>query len=194
MFWDKDRIEAKQAVCKCQDLMLRVLQEYRSNHTPDEIESDQSILGHLVKTPYPSESARTAEMITYLFGGHDTTAYSLSWTLIEVARHAEVYQAIRSEIAAAVPAGSSRVSHNQACELKYLDQVIKESMRFWPVTAMGSLRIAQHDIELQGYTLPKGSTIILPFYPIFRYGIEVEYSAHNSYVRILYRLLIPTHL
>jgi cytochrome P450 len=43
-------------------------------------------------------AARFSDLITYLVAGHDTTGYTLSWILLEVARHPEVYARIKQEI------------------------------------------------------------------------------------------------
>ena len=57
--------------------------------------------------------------------------------------------------------------------VKYLEQVINEGLRLWPVVAMGSAREAPIDYEYGGYVLPKGSSIAMHFYTLFRTGISV---------------------
>jgi cytochrome P450 len=60
----------------------------------------------------------------------------LSWILLEVARHPEVYARIKQEIDAKIPANATHITPNQAAGLEYLDKVIKESMRLWPVAGL----------------------------------------------------------
>lgn len=85
-------------------------------------------------SPYPSEMHRAVDMFTFIVAGHETTGYSLSWILIEIARHPEVYKKIREELELKVPANTTHLSFNDISILPYLDMVIKEGMRLWPVT------------------------------------------------------------
>lgn len=42
-------------------------------------------------------------------------------------------------------------------------------MRMLPVVSDGTLRMTKHDIELGGkHKIPKGTTVMVPFYSIFR--------------------------
>ena len=122
-------------------------------------------------------------MLIFLIAGHDTTGYSLSWILIEISRHPEVYAKIKAEIEEHIPPGPSRdhMSMDDLSRLAYMDMVIKEGMRLWPVTSLGSLRILSKDIEYNNMLLPSGSTILMPFYSISRTGIRVLLCTYMQY-------------
>ena len=72
MFWSKEVIRGKEAANTIEKSQQDLLNKYRSEKTSDEIEKDQSILGHLVRTPYASDKDRCAEMTTLMIAGHDT--------------------------------------------------------------------------------------------------------------------------
>lgn len=82
-------------------------------------------------------------MFTFIVAGHETTGYSLSWILIEVARHPEVYQKIQEELGLNIPANKKHLSFDDICNLPYLDMVIKEGMRLWPVTGECHVKLNQ---------------------------------------------------
>ena len=151
-----------------------ILNRYRTTHSEEETEKDFSILGHLIRSPFKSDHERCADMLMYMIAGHDTSAYSLAWTIIEVARHKDVYTKIKSEIDAHIPKGTEHITVEQLNKLKYLDKVILEGMRLWPVIAVGSGRIAPRDMLYQSddgrheYIIPKGSMVNIPFYAINR--------------------------
>lgn len=172
-FWDKDVRRAKSAARAIDTFQQGVLNKYREKDHASDIEEDNSILGHLLRSPYPSDRERCADMTTFLLAGHDTTSYSLAWTLIEVAKQPEIYQKIKKEIDSIVTTDQP-ITSQQVSEMHYLDSVIKEAMRLWPVAALGSLREAREDITYNNYVIPKGSILQIPFYVLFRNGIKVR--------------------
>jgi cytochrome P450 len=52
--------------------------------------------------------------------------------------------------------------------LPYLAACIDESQRLWPILAGGPARDLTTDVEHEGYILPKGATVIVHFYSLFR--------------------------
>lgn len=69
---------------------------------------------------------------------------------------------------AVIPSDVQYIQPAHLAELKYLDCAMKEGMRLWPVAALGSFRLASKDIPYKKMIIPKGSTIMLPSYLIFR--------------------------
>jgi hypothetical protein len=61
-----------------------VLDRYRGSHSKEVIESDTSLIGHLIRSPYPTELERIADLTILILAGHDTTGYQLSWIIIEI--------------------------------------------------------------------------------------------------------------
>jgi cytochrome P450 len=90
MFWLPEIKVAKKAVAKVAETGQGVLDRYRASHTPEEIEADSSIIGHLVRSPYPTELERIADVTIFMLAGHDTTAYQVSWIIIEILKHPQV--------------------------------------------------------------------------------------------------------
>lgn len=172
LYWNKDVMEAKVSSLEIKKFQQGLLDSYRSKKTPTEMEKDPSILGHLVRTAYPSDDERCADMTTFILAGHDTTAYTMAWTMIEIARNPDVYLKLKNEIDAISP-GDERITIHQVNSMTYLDCIIKESMRLWPVASSGVLREMSKDIAFNDYIIPKGSVVHFPFICIFRNGIEV---------------------
>jgi cytochrome P450 len=84
MFWLPEIKDANEGVCKMKRVGQGVLDRYRASHSKEEIESDSSIIGHLVRSPYPTELDRIADITIFILAGHDTTGYQLSWIIIEI--------------------------------------------------------------------------------------------------------------
>lgn len=129
--------EARAAAVKLHSLVKEILAQYKANHAESlndpSSEHSTSMLGRIITGPYPHDRARQSEMILLLVGGHDTSAYSMAWILYELAKNPE----IQSKLAAQV----HRVGvANAPKECDYLQYVIKEGMRLWPVAAQGGVR------------------------------------------------------
>ena len=64
---------------------------------------DTSIIAHILRSPYISEDQRAADVVTMLVAGHDTTGYTLAWTIAEVSRHPDVAARVQVAIAYTIP-------------------------------------------------------------------------------------------
>lgn len=89
------------------------------------------------------------ELNAILTAGHETTAVALAWALYELARHPDILQKLRAELAAAGP----EIDPGSILGFPYLDAVCKETIRFHPILAecarvpMQPMRISGHDIK-----------------------------------------------
>lgn len=118
---------------------------------------NKDILSLLVKAN-ASENAETklteeemfAQMRTILLAGHETSATTLCWVLLELARHPEVQARLREEIRETERAvrarGGSDFTANDLDNMQYLHAVIKESMRFHPALYQNYRQAARDDV------------------------------------------------
>src|SRR6185369_5801242 len=67
------------------------------------------------------------ELLTLMLAGHETTALSLTWAIATLLQHPEVLAKLKAELEEVV--GDRPVALEDLRRLKYLDAVIKESMR-----------------------------------------------------------------
>ena len=67
-----------------------------------------------------------------------------------------------------IPADVQHPELSHLSDLKYLECVIKEGMRLWPVSAITSFRLASKDIPYNDLIIPKGSFLLIPSYVISR--------------------------
>jgi cytochrome P450 len=98
------------------------------------------------------------EAMTFFLAGHETTALTLTWTFYLLSRNPEAAAKLREELDR-VLAGRVPVMADLPA-LVWTESVVKESMRLYP-PAWATGRIAAADFELGGYTIPKGSMVIV---------------------------------
>jgi cytochrome P450 len=92
------------------------------------------------------------QLVAVLLAGRDTTAGTLSFTLSELSRHPEVVSKLRAEIRdrLGVGADAQKPSYTDLKEMKYLNAVMNETMRVYPVVPF-NVRYSLRDT-----TLPRG--------------------------------------
>jgi len=169
MFWLPDVIRQKQ-LSKCfMNMAKRLMNEYREKIAKREIERDSApLLDRLIRVPYSSEDSRAADFIMYLVAGHDTTAYQLAHVISQIAKHPDVMKKLQIELDDMISAPNEPIEPDVIEKLTYMDCAIKEAMRLVPVAGLGSLRQNGCGIHYNGLYIPKGVTVAIPFYAMFR--------------------------
>ncbi|XP_046467889.2 cytochrome P450 4C1-like isoform X6 [Neodiprion pinetum] len=101
------------------------------------------------------------EVDTMIVAGHDTTSNMICSVLLMLASHPDVQEKAYRELEEIY--GSSKVeercvTHEDLSRMGYLERVIKETMRVFPIAATVS-RAVTEDFDVGEYTLPKGSIV-----------------------------------
>lgn len=106
------------------------------------------------------ESEIRGYVVDLLFdSGLQATPSALTWVCYAMAQDPEVQRRVQQEIDHVI--GSRPPAFEDLQGLKYLVQVIKESMRIYtPVSS--TMRLAHTDLEVGGYLIPKGASICIP--------------------------------
>jgi cytochrome P450 len=97
------------------------------------------------------------QAMTLMFAGHDTSTSTLSFMMLELARHPEVAERLREE-ADRVLGGEPPTVDRLEKELPYLDMVLDEVLRLYPPAWIGPRR-AVREFEFGGYTVPRGAYV-----------------------------------
>uniref|UniRef100_A0A0N4ZXQ8 Cytochrome P450 4V2 n=1 Tax=Parastrongyloides trichosuri TaxID=131310 RepID=A0A0N4ZXQ8_PARTI len=100
------------------------------------------------------------EVDTFMFEGHDTTSSNLSWTIWCLSHYPECQKKVIEEINEIFGNSDRDVTFEDLSELKYLEMCIKESLRIFPSVPLFS-RLVEEDFTLEGFTIPKGSTVVI---------------------------------
>ncbi len=98
------------------------------------------------------------QVMHLLFGGHDTTSSTLSFLMLELARHPHVLQAVVEE-QDAVLAGRAPTTEDLISGLPYLSMVVDETLRLYPPVWFGP-RMSVAPFSFGGYEIPAGVHII----------------------------------
>lgn len=121
------------------------------------------------------------ETITLLFAGQDTSAATLSWTLHLLSLYPKVQAKLADEVKRVFQEDgvcdiNPVITKNSISKMVYLDAVIKESMRLYPVAPFVVRRLSKNlpifdeEADLKGpvNTLPAGSLACIWIYGLHR--------------------------
>uniref|UniRef100_A0AAY5ECY1 aromatase n=1 Tax=Electrophorus electricus TaxID=8005 RepID=A0AAY5ECY1_ELEEL len=103
-----------------------------------------------------SDEAIRAEVDTFMFEGHDTTASGISWILYNMACYPEHQQKCREEI------------QQDLSKIPYTTMCIKESLRLYPPVPGFGRKLTKPMTFFDGRTVPEGSLIGISVYGVHR--------------------------
>nr|CAD1843152.1 unnamed protein product [Ananas comosus var. bracteatus] len=129
----------------CRDFLSAILNARESNDASRELFTSDYV------------SALTYE---HLLAGSATTSFTLSSVIYLVSKHPEVEEKLIKEIDEFGPADSAPTADDLQHKFPYLDQVIKEAMRFYTVSPLIA-RETSRRVDVGGYVLPKGTWVWL---------------------------------
>lgn len=147
---------------KIQAFAQRILDHYRANPNKS---SNNTLIRLICENPgFPSDRHRIGEIVTFLIAGHDTTGYTISNTLILLAKHPDVAKKLRTEL-------NKVTDPKEWSNVDYYRCVMKESTRCLPVGATGSIRITGREFVCNnGQVIPKGANVFMPQFVPYQNG------------------------
>ncbi|XP_001109135.3 cytochrome P450 4A11-like isoform X1 [Macaca nemestrina] len=110
-----------------------------------------------------SDKDLRAEVDTFMFEGHDTTASGISWILYALATHPKHQERCREEIHGLLGDGAS-ITWNHLDQMPYTTMCIKEALRLYPPVPGISRELSTPVTFPDGRSLPKGITVMLSIY------------------------------
>jgi cytochrome P450 family 135 len=145
----------RRIMARIDDLLRREIAERRRAADLDDRDDILSMLVgacHEDGSPMNDTEIRD-QLLTLLTAGHETTATSLAWAVERLSRHPQKLDRLRGEL----EAGSE----------DYLTATIQETLRLRPVIAIVLRRLTE-PVEIGGYELPAGVTVVPNVYLVHR--------------------------
>jgi cytochrome P450 len=129
------------------------------NENRSQLEGREDILSLLIKARDEqgqglSDQEIMDQLIAILFGGHDTTAVTLSWSLYLLHRNPEALSRLRAELAAL----GSQPEPEAITSLPFLEAVLNETLRLYPPVELINRKLLR-PLTLLGWELPAGTVV-----------------------------------
>uniref|UniRef100_A0A3Q3JAZ9 Cytochrome P450 3A n=1 Tax=Monopterus albus TaxID=43700 RepID=A0A3Q3JAZ9_MONAL len=105
-----------------------------------------------------------SQALIFIFAGYETSSSSLGFLAYNLATHPDIQKTLQEEIDEAFPE-KSQPTYEALMQMEYLDMVVNESARLYPIGSRLE-RVAKSSVEVNGVTIPKGTTVIIPVYTL----------------------------
>ncbi|MED6118195.1 hypothetical protein PIB30_000173 [Stylosanthes scabra] len=106
-------------------------------------------------------------LLDLLVAGTDTTAYGLERAMTELLHNPKVMSKAKHELEQIIGKGNT-IEESDVVKLPYLQAIIKETLRLHPPAPLLLPRKAKIDVEISGYTIPKGARVLINAWAIGR--------------------------
>ncbi|TVU46510.1 hypothetical protein EJB05_06051, partial [Eragrostis curvula] len=108
--------------------------------------------------PFPLTEEIIGTVVSDMFGAAtDTTATTLEWAMAELIRNPQAMA--KAKLEARHKLGREEGDHDG--DLRYIQMVIKETLRLHPAAPLILRSNLQEDCRVMGYDIPKGSTVMV---------------------------------
>ncbi|XP_026824662.1 cytochrome P450 4C1-like [Ooceraea biroi] len=120
------------------------------------------------KTDNPlSDDQLQAQVHTFLLASQDTTAAAIIWTLFLLGNNLEHQEKLHEELEKHFQDSETLADGTKLSQLKYLDRVIKETLRLYPSVPVIS-RTLTENVKIGDYMLPQNIEVVLSLIVIHR--------------------------
>ncbi|CAO2601473.1 Cytochrome P450 2D3 [Lemmus lemmus] len=148
------------------DMVDDIVAEHRRTRDPAQPPRDltDAFLAEVEKAKGNPESsfndANLRLVVFDLFGaGMVTSTTTLSWALLLMILHPDVQRRVQKEIDEVIGQARHPEMADQA-HMPYTNAVVHEVQRFADIVPMNLPHMTSHDVEVQGFLIPKGTTLI----------------------------------
>lgn len=114
-----------------------------------------------------SEQLVKEQIETVLIAGNETSALTLSYTILLLAMHPDIQERLYNELRSVYESQDEDSSYEIIQRLPYLDLVLKEGMRMFPVAPF-IVRTATADTAVSSCVIPKNSIIMMSIFNMQR--------------------------
>lgn len=160
----KDNRQYQASMRALDTIILDLVQKRKRENNPG-----TDLLGMLLTSKDPETGETMSieqvrdEAVTMFIAGHETTATALTWTYYLMNKHPDVRDQVHAQADAIVPADGRGLNFEMIQQMKYMENVFQESLRYKPAVTVLYREVA-NDCELGGMTLKRGDAVYVSPY------------------------------
>ncbi|XP_040009490.1 cytochrome P450 3A40-like isoform X2 [Xiphias gladius] len=156
-FLKKIKSERNKNNCKKRvDFMQLMVESQISEKNQDDTSSQKGLTDHEI----------LSQAMIFIFAGYETSSSTLAFIAYNLATHPHIQKTLQEEIDETFPE-KGQPTCEALMHMEYLDMVINESMRLYPVITRLE-RKSKASVEVNGVTIPKETVIFIPVYTLHR--------------------------
>lgn len=115
---------------------------------------------------------------TVIIAGNETSALTISYVILLLAMHPDIQERLYDELRSVYETQTENTIYEHIQKLPYLDSVLKEGMRLFPVAPF-IVRTVCADTQLSNCTVPKDAIIMMSLFNLHRNEIEWGTNSEN---------------
>ncbi|XP_012855807.1 PREDICTED: ferruginol synthase-like [Erythranthe guttata] len=150
------------------DLMNQRLEESRTTNKIKKTKKTDLMetLLDLHKEEISNEYHFTTELIKHFLldlfvAGFETTASTVEWAMTELLLNPDILLKVKQEVKNVAKDNGKTLNESEIIQLPYLQAVIKETFRYHPPGPLLFPRKSEHDAQVSGYLIPKGTQVLV---------------------------------
>ncbi|XP_050583562.1 cytochrome P450 6k1-like isoform X2 [Bombus affinis] len=150
IFWDviEQRINSGQKRNDVIDLMIEMREKYKNDENLKDYKFDGDDL--------------VSQASIFFAAGFETSSTTISFTLYELALNPDVQKTLRAELQDAMAKTNGKITYDMIMMLPYLDMVISETLRKYPVLAfLDRITLADYKVPNSDLVIEKGTPIFI---------------------------------
>lgn len=147
-----------------------LLQKTIDENSDAPFKSPQILIDQLSRLFYAgkfSEELVKEQIDTVIIAGNETSGLTVSYTILMLAMHPEIQERVFEELERVFDSADEYLSCEHIQQLNYLDCVLKEVMRMFPVAPF-IVRCCTADTKLSTCTIPKGAVVMVSLFNLHR--------------------------
>ncbi len=141
--------------------LYSIIRERRAN-----LGDVDDLLGSLIASSGMNDDLIRDQLLTMLIAGHDTSTALLAWALHFLVEHPAIMMKAQMEVERVLGRETPQPDH--LLRLRYLEQVVNETLRLYPPIHLGN-RTAAVDLDFGGYRIPAGTRVLYSIYLTHRH-------------------------
>ncbi|KAG8638395.1 hypothetical protein MANES_14G025100v8 [Manihot esculenta] len=159
ILFPRQTLEAKKLGKDIDYLLFSIIEDRRNSNAGYH---QNNLLGLLLQENHEErrKTLTTRELVdeckTFFFGGHETSALALAWTMLVLAVHPEWQNQLREEITQVT--GNKEIVFSRLAKLNKMGWVLNEVLRLYS-PAPNAQRQTREDITVNNLTIPKGTNV-----------------------------------
>ncbi|KAK9984514.1 hypothetical protein SO802_034039 [Lithocarpus litseifolius] len=148
-----------------------VNQRLQFRKSPSSIASDDmldNLLNISEENSGEIDKSQIVHLLLALFvAGTDTTSSTVQWAMAELLHNPETLSKAREELEQTIGKGNP-IEESDIAKLPYLQAIVKETFRLHPTVPLLLPHKAETDVEISGFTVPKGAQVLVNAWAIGR--------------------------
>ncbi|KAM3687147.1 hypothetical protein ACB098_10G056200 [Castanea mollissima] len=148
-----------------------VNQRLQFRKSPSSIASDDmldNLLNISEENSGEIDKSQILHLLLALFvAGTDTTSSTVQWAMAELLHNPETLSKAREELEQTIGKGNP-IEESDIPKLPYLQAIVKETFRLHPTVPLLLPHKAEADVEISGFTVPKGAQVLVNAWAIGR--------------------------